>query len=414
MSKEFIDLSGITKRDYSGLYLSQNPFPTSLIPNEIPPFTADRKNEKKHFEDMMSELIFNHKSSVTVFVGDYGSGKTHILRALKHVVETQLLNFDNGVIPIYARTPGRNILEFYREFIEDVGRNNLRLFAERIMKIYFEENKQAIKKFVYKKEIMQDIDKKINEDLETFVNSCMTKDLFRDVATKLFKNLSNYDVLNAFLYMTHPSLSAYAWKWFLGLKLSKDELGYIDVKDNIGDTRIAYSTLKNFIAILNSINIKHVVLLIDELEKIVTLPSNLRVNYQDDLRHLIDDFPSNMLMIFSISPYYWGRLVDEGTALIRRLSDNQFRLDNFSLDDVKELINKYLSFSRTENFPNDEVIEKCQSQLYPFMNEAIEEIFVITKGKSSDVLKACRKSIEHLIQNNQRAVTKKIIEELFE
>ena len=62
----------------------------------------------------------------------------------------------------------------------------------------------------------------IDNDVGDFINSCMTNDLFKDIVFKNFQDLKNYDVLYALLYTLHPSLSTYAWKWFLGAKLSKE------------------------------------------------------------------------------------------------------------------------------------------------------------------------------------------------
>ena len=292
MSDDFIDLTQLAKQDYSRLFLKNNPFPDSTVPEEIPHFTADRSKEKKQFRKVISNLIYDGKSSVTVYVGDYGSGKSHLMRAFKHAVMKQLFHFEKEVFPIYARTPGRNFLEFYQEIISDINRKNLELFAKQILTNFITQYKNKAKKFIHAENIeaqLLDLD-----DVKDFVGKEIASALFNEVARTKFSDLKNYDVLFALLFILHPVFSPLAWRWFLGAKLNKEELSSINVKNNIGNSSYAYSVLKTLMSLIKSADVNNVVLYVDEFEKITYLPSNLRASYQDDLRHLIDDFPQNM------------------------------------------------------------------------------------------------------------------------
>lgn len=410
MSKEFINLTKLGKKNYDEYYLLRNPFPTSSVPEEVPPFTADREKEKQHFRDMMSDLIVENRSSVTVFVGDYGSGKSHLMRALRHAIEQQLFNFEQGVFPVYVRSPGRNFQDFYQEFIENVKRENLEYFAEKVITDYIIKYRDKLNKFIFDDELKKE--KNVEKDIKKLLEGSMVTDLFKDIIVKEFGMLKNYDVLYALLYSAHPSFSTYSWRWFLGTKLSRQELDYIKVKSNIDHPRVANTVLNDFITILKQIGIKHVVLLVDELERITFLPSNLRSVYQDDLRHLIDDFPTNMLMVFAIAPYQWQELTKENTALVRRLIDNVFSLEFFTKGQTEQLLSMYLQYSRTDNFPKTDKIKKCKASLYPFTDESIEEIFVLTGGVSSRILKICRKAIDELVKNKIDVVKADLVQKI--
>lgn len=413
MSEDFVDLRNLRKKDYSKYYLKMNPFPTSAVPEEVPPFTADREREKEHFKNMIGELINNNRTSVTVFVGEYGSGKSHLIRAFKHVVNKQLFSFSDGAYAIYVRSPGRNFLDFYMEFIDDIKRENLTVFAERIISDYIANNRSTVKKFIYDDELKKRINV-IEEDIPLLLQSSMIIDMFKDIANKNFTTLKNTDVLYSLLYTAHPTLSAYSWKWFLGSKLTRDEMEYINVRSSIDNPRTAYAVLNDFIKILNIIGIRYVVVFADELEKLTTIPSNLRTVYQDDLRHLIDDYPHGMGIFFAITAFHWQQLNKETTALTRRLEDYVYGLELFKAEQVKELIEKYLEYGRMTEFDKSKMIKECEPTLYPFTNESVEEIYALTQGVCSKIIRLCRKCIEYLIEEGKGGVvTVDLVQKLY-
>jgi len=415
MVSDFLNLKNLVRRDYSAYYLKLNPFPTSAIPDESPPFTADRDREKTHFKDMMSELINNEKSSVTVFVGLYGSGKSHLMRALKHAVNTQLFNLNgDGTFSIYVRSPGRNFLDFCSELIEDIKKEMLVHFAEKIISDYCKKYRDSIAKFIYDDKLKKEIDS-IENDIPKLLESSMVTDLFKSMAVKEFNQLKNIDVLFALLYTAHPTLSTYAWSWFMGSKLSRDEKELIMVRASIDNPKTAYIVFEDLMRLFNSAGIKNIVLFVDELEKLTVLAANLRSIYQDELRHLIDDFPHNLALFFSITGYHWQELSKENTGLVRRLENNIFQLDFFTLAQVKELIAIYLTHARTDDFDNKtKKINECDAELYPFTDESIEEIYAETKGVCSNIIKICRKCIDHITDRKKgEIVTSDLVQKLY-
>lgn len=414
MVDDFINLKNLVKRDYSGYHLKTNPFPSSAVPDESPPFTADRDREKDHFRDVVGELINNQKSSITVFVGEYGSGKSHLMRALKHAINKQLFSFSGGTFAIYVRTPGRNFLDFYTELIEDVQKAQLVAFAERIISEHIKKHRSSVAKFIYDNQLKKQIDT-IENDIPKFLESSMSIDFFNSLANEGFDNLRNNDVLYALLNMAHPTFSTYAWSWFMGSKLSKDERELINVRASIGDTRTAYFVFNDLIKILNVLGVKNIILFVDEFEKLTTGASNLRSIYQDDLRHLIDDYPHEMAIFFAITGFPWQQLLKENTGLVRRIENFTFKLEFFKPEQVKELIAKYLEYGRTDDFvKGTKKIQECDANLYPFTNESLDEIYALTQGVCSRIIKICRKCIDHVVDKNKgEVVTADLVEKLY-
>lgn len=416
VTDDFINLKNLTKRNYSDYYLQINPFPASAVPDELPPFTADRTREKNHFKDMMGELVNNEKSSVTVFVGEYGSGKSHLMRALKYAINKQLFNYNGGTQAIYVRTPGRNFLDFYIELIEDIQKDNLKAVAERLISEYIEKNRNSIIKLIYDDHLKKQINT-IENNISQLLESSMVIDLFKSIVNKRSDNLRNVDVFYALLYCAHPTLSTYAWSWFTGSKLSKDERDLINVRTSIDDPRTAYSILGDLIKLLNTAGIKNMVLFVDELEKLTTISSNLRSIYQDDLRHLIDDHPHEMSIFFSITGFHWQQLLKENTGLVRRIANYTFNLEFFKIDDVKELITKYLEYGRVEGYDKKvgKKIQDCDSAIYPFDEKSVNEIYALTGGVCSKVIKICRKCIDHIVDKNKgEIITLDLVKKLYE
>ena len=132
---------------------------------------------------------------------------------------------------------------------------------------------------------MTDPKKTLNENTDAFIDGVRRIDMIRDVLNTNIDELKNSDVLYGLLYLFGPSLSSYAWKWHWGTILSSKELYCMQLNGNITNGREAYVIFEYFVHILNEIGVKHLVLLIDEFEKLTLLSKNIRETYQDDFRH---------------------------------------------------------------------------------------------------------------------------------
>ena len=89
-----------TPKDYSKAFLKQNPFPSTALPEENPRITADRKNAIEKFVHIINNVRHKGESTVAVFIGDYGSGKSHILRVFNTNVLEKLFISEKNVINV--------------------------------------------------------------------------------------------------------------------------------------------------------------------------------------------------------------------------------------------------------------------------------------------------------------------------
>lgn len=407
---DIIDLRKVKPRDYTSFFLKRNPFPAIGVPGDTILITVDREPIIKRFENVIAELLGNEASIITVLVGDYGSGKSHLLKFFKQEVNRQLLSRESGTLAAYIKSPGEDFRDFFLGFIEDIGRSLLTKYSEEILREFIENNRQKIANII--------IDPKVkasfiagNFDLSELLQKSKHLELFRWIKGELFQEVRSNDLVVAFLSLSHPDYSSKAWRWFLGGHLTKGELFETSIEDD--DT--AYSTFRNLVDLLRVTGITSLVVLVDELEKITFIDARKRVKYQDQLRRMIDEYPKNMCMYFAIAPRQWESLTKESTALVRRLAGNWYILDEFKMDNTRELIEKYLYSARVDQFSSKEAKAKfsdCEPSLCPFTTGSIDAIQKASKGLVSSIILLSRKLLEYLSdhQNEYKSITPEMVE----
>ena len=397
-----VDLTDLRPKDYGLFFLTRNPFPAIGVPGDTIPYTVDREASKKRFKDVVTVLQnpqenTSNTSTITVLVGDYGSGKSHLLKLFKQSVNTLLLPQRPGTIAIYIKSPGEDFLDFYQKFIEDIGRSFLESYSNQIIRKYFEDKPQKVASFIHdsdiKKQFLQG-----KYSIESVIQKSQRNNLFQEIRNDYFGSVGSSDLVFAFLNLSAPEYSSKAWLWFHGGKVDKEK-EVLKIESSISDQEIAFLIFKDMFKLLKAIEIPSCVLLIDELERITLIHPTKKARYQDLLRELIDEFPNGLCLYFAIAPLQWQELTKEATALVRRLAGNWYKLDTFDKDLTKQLIETYLNSARVKNYHSQMLKEKyreCEPSLCPFTNSSIDSIQTISKGSISTVLTMCRDLLDEL------------------
>lgn len=407
-----IDLK-IRLRDYSKLFLTHNPFPAVGVPEDYPRITVDRESIKKRFQNVISEILSTGRTVITVMVGEYGSGKSHLLKVFKHSVNRQLLAKEEKTLAVYVKSPGEDFSDLLFSVVDDIGKN-----------LMIGQGRAFLFKELYATKGYQDLihDRDVRErylskdaSLDEILERIEVITLFNRIRREKFAGIRSSDVVFAFLNLACAENSTKAWRWFLGQNLKSDEMREINVEQQIS-TKNAYTIFLDLIGTLRLIGIKYLVLLIDELEKITLLTASKRAKYQDQLRQMIDDNPSNVCFYFGIAPKQWRDLTREPTALVRRLSANWHVLDEFRKADAKALIQAYLFPARTPNYSADKIelfSPKCDPSLFPFTDEAISVITKKSEGVVSNIISLARKALEILLDSkDEQVITAELIERI--
>ena len=395
MEREGLIELKINVRDYSKYFLSQNPFPAVGVPEEFPRITVDRELIKLRFQNVISEVINTNKTIITVMVGEYGSGKSHLLKLFRNSVNAQLLTRETGALAVYVKSPGEDFSDLFFAIVDGIGKE---LLVDQINRFLNEElNTSDYSKLIFDTSIRDDYVQK-KATIRQILSKSQYIEIFKRISKKYFGQIKSTDAIFSFLNLAHPDNSTKAWRWFLGQRLGKEDLEALNADQEI-DVNNAYQLFLDIVNILRIMGIKHLVILIDELEKITLLPSTKRAKYQDQLRQMIDDNPSGMCFYFAIAPRQWDALTKETTALVRRLAANWYVLDDFKTSETRELIEAYLFSVRTPDYKADKirnVLPKCEPSLYPFTNDAIDAISKKSKGVVSNILTLGRISLEIL------------------
>lgn len=410
-----INLEKKRVRQYGELFFRRNPFPSTAIPEKVPALNVDREETIQYFKDTMFALADSPTPFVTVLIGEYGDGKTHLLNLFRHSINSQLLRFDENVestMAIYVRTPGKNFKEFFGEILEDIGRTTLEAVSNKILNDYINENRSAVEKYVVGN--VKKIPPKF--ELADFLRESYALEFFKNVRSNVFSNIEDSDIVFPFLFLSHPDFSSLAWRWFLGEKLSSTEKERLKVGSSIENKEKAYKQYKNLLAVLRLVKINSIVLLVDELEKILFIGGLQKGQFYDDLRHLIDDSPEGTAYFFAIAPTQWNDLTKEPFALIRRLSENILTLDRFDQKRTRDLIVEYLQYSRIKEKESEikSKFSECKPDAAPFTEEAIKAIFEVREGNVFSTLVLCRKLIDRCIDNIQKSniITPEMVQEL--
>jgi len=391
-------------RNYEEFFLKRNPFPAIGVPSSDILITVDRNTEIERFRNVISELLDYGTAIITVLVGEYGSGKSHLLKVFKSSINAQFLSQDNGALAAYVKSPGEDFRNFFLAFIEDVGRSPLTQYSEEVVRGYLEKNKKEAESYIYSEEARKTF-RKGDYDIGKLLQSCTHIDLFKKIKAEHFPDVSAGDLVYAFLTLSHPDHSSKAWRWFLGEHLDKEEKASASIEMTIDDDEIAYAMFQSFVILLKAIGITSLVIAVDELEKITFIHASKRVTYQDFLRRMIDDHTKNLCFYFAIAPRQWTELTKEPTALVRRLAGNWYLLENFDRDYTKELIEKYLYSARLEGFSSRDAKSKfgdCEPSLCPFTNESVDAVQKLSGGLVSSIILICRKLLEYLYDNKDK------------
>lgn len=391
---EPLDLAGLSKIDYSRFHLVFNPFPAVGIPEEIPATTADRAEILDRFKEVLRQGLFQNRSTVTVLTGEYGAGKSHLLKYLKYRINTQLLTSKDRALGVYVKSVGRGFRDLYLYFIDDVGRDFLTGCSAELIRSYLVKADEDGSRYIYDRSLAGK--HPLSKGVEEFLKIARFKDLFHNIA-KSYEVVRNKDVLKSFLTLAHPDYAPVAWRWLIGERLDKAEQELLDVEGNIEDSKEAQSALQAIVSLFLASGIKSVALLLDEFENFTLIPRISRERYMDDVRHFIDDNPAGIALIIAATPFAYKELSDPPSALTRRLAGNAFELKFFNQSDIEELITRYLQIGRRYKAVPSSTLEghpQTTPEIYPFTKDGIKRIDERTRGLVSSVVNVCRESID--------------------
>lgn len=397
------------KRRYERYSLKKNPFPYAGIPEENPAFCADRERELETIAETIS-LCLGNSSTHIALIGGYGNGKTHTLRYIKSQVNHQLKG-DTGVRAIagYVITPGHSLVDTYRNFMQDLGRNFfIQLAWQFLGKLALLRISRGDRDFRNLREDAKETLVKAPSEIRKHVEdgTILVSPLMKAARKAILKLVKNVDVANGFLQLLADETSLLAWKWLSGepvLYEQRRQLGIVLPIDN--DDR-ALGVLQDVRNIMRKLGYQLVCMLIDEFELVEILHHQQKQRFLNSIRHLVDLNPSGLCLIISCTPEVWKNIVMEYHAFSERIF-REIILKPLSQQTIHSLIGEYLNFHRTEPI-------KEHDSIYPFTKEAINSILQVSQGNMRRALALCNMAIDQGIKQNMESITPQTIRQVCE
>ena len=187
--KKLVDLSRLRLRNYASVFLEKNPFPSIGIPEDNPPITVDRDPIVLHFQDVIAHLYQDGSSTVTVIVGDYGSGKSHLLKVFKHSVNSQLSQLDAPTLAFYVKSPGRNFLDLLYTVVDDMGKAVLSDYSDKVISDFI-KNSNKKSKYIFDTKMEEQFSKN-DIRIGSLLRSSRFLELFSDIRKEQFSQIKH-------------------------------------------------------------------------------------------------------------------------------------------------------------------------------------------------------------------------------
>jgi len=395
------------EKDYSLLGLKFNPFPFVGLPRFIlPPLDSDISKKILHF--ISSTWKKDEYSGLTI-VGDFGMGKTHLMKYIQALIneltaKARKLKIDFSAVTCFIDRPEDTPQRVIHKIIEDIGLDNIRKYIWKIVidnltskKDHFYNNYKPIYPLFDKPQ--ETWDELFEEPIKS--NYLEFLDRFRKKKGNIKKLQEDVrDIIKREIV----SDSALADR-YLNLILFTEEkeadtswdilAGYVTKRD-IQNKEIIF--LNSIVKILRKVGFRHLYVFVDEFEDIGKLSAAKKTNYLLTLTTLINR-EARWSVVISLPRSVLEGEIKKEPPLYDRLTSTRINLKPLDENKGKALLTSYLNLAR----------EKEINSFKPFSDECIKEMIRISEGNYRSFLTLAYNSIEVAFRENKRKIDTEII-----
>ncbi|MEM0076924.1 MAG: hypothetical protein QW768_05490 [Thermoproteota archaeon] len=415
---------------YGHLGLETNPFPFTPVPRR--PWILGGKSRIEICNRIKNEIMLSknlNEPKINVVLGDYGYGKTHIA---EHLINYVLSSRQFKIFIHTIQDPNNKpTLSFFSiKLLNSLGSEKfLRELASKILlkvvtKKTKDSNDQGIIRLSIKERILCLIENKYKEQVLNEVVSTLKED--PEAIQKLVKegriddehliklaeddikgtfdterksiSLRNFVDLNIFREILLFPFSDY-WKYYSRSRY--DEL--INKVSKSEEDALTFIT--TLISLMRYASEETVVLVVDEVDALSPM-ENVDLFFHS-LRELVDRGPGGLYILLLCTPRAWGNYLQNNQlgnvrALESRIGTRPIVLENISLEEAKDIINKYL----------EAVALRKEERMYEkiFDPNVIEFLYRKSLGNIRQLLVFCFYCIEYVSQNKLSKVNYNVAE----
>jgi hypothetical protein len=358
--------------DYNKFNLKSNPFDISFES----PFMSDRKNEMKHLYDSLDAAFESKGSRFILILGNYGSGKTHMLNYLYSQFSNKKADHAEGVFVVKAHN---DVLFEKPMTILETEPKLVKFGLSLICRIFGNIDPEKVKSALQR----------------------VPSEEIKGPYGKLFFNLS----------LGEPC----AFRYIAGEKLTATELVKIGMPSVLNDSTTGLNVFFEWLRLLGLAKYHTQLILTDEFElipqvlgasKVSVVLQTFRTIFDKSVQTAANGTVSaKPVFVFAASPEGWEKIIQladssgkktggGGIAPFLRRMDPRDRIDlgPFGFEDTKELVLHRLALNRIRATKQDD--------LGPFTELAIEYVHHTSFFMPANIIQHCSILIQDAILEN--------------
>ncbi len=305
--------------------------------------------------------------NVIAIVGDHGTGKTHLVMQLLRRARTAP---EATVYATYLDATADTFLALYRRFIQKIGLSEVRAW---VSEYYADVIAESLQESDLTIDVARSLrDRRVAPEHVVERLNLMESELLPKVQQEL-KEVSNNDVFGiAFTLLLRPGFDESVWSWLTGGP-PEQVLVERGITNTI-DTEVAALEALGIFALLHGRQRRRFLLVIDELEKVLSASAQPTAEASVALRKLLDTFSAaGAFLVLSGLPNFLQLLRSD----VRQRISHVITMSGLSPDETLRFIEK--SQQRVFN----------ESRLEPFTRDTVAYLVRLTGGTARTVIRLC-------------------------
>lgn len=392
------------RKQYSAYGLTENPFPLGgNFPEGYLQYTLLTEDQEKEIERFLVSTFFRQEFQGLLILGEYGSGKSHLLRYIFETINADEHNVFEGFVRAFMiGNPMVSPDAILLRMLDEIGLSTIQelIFLpirEKLTEEYQHRPLGFLGDFCG---FTGDVDFWSQQNYKPSVFANLFATGYRQFLRTLTNTKQKLDIQYMKVYARQVLLDRIS-----GNPIIVDSLLNLMFQSEVKDVRSWESFLSSSFAgrrgqvvgveyyleaILNLFiesKYQHVYLLVDEVEDLRTSGISQRalVNYLNALRRMIQHNYKRFSFVLASTRDAWNDIMEVYTPIADRFP---IQLDLTSTSGhTKSVVANYLRLSRTE--------DTCQGPpWHPFSEEAVDKLVALRGNVLRHVLTECRRLID--------------------
>lgn len=419
MERKKIDLKDLSvSKEYALLDAKSNPFPITGVASDDLGFPPTEEEVTEEILSFIKSTYDRNYYGGLLIVGDYGFGKTYILRHIeRRINEALYYRGDERACAIYIDNPEPPAIEdFITKVLDRFGMHKfLTLLWHLVIKQFQEEliekGDSFLKRFFpspKQRSLFNEENIYPKEDL--FTNPFKFIDWLYESKADL-KKIGQFAENEVFLpIFQHPEITkklsalddfseGETYRKWMGV------LNYRAFKGTLKKELDPSVFFRSILTVFRQNGFRHIYLLVDEFEDVFSRTNKKqRLAYCAKLRSIIEYNLEYFSIILAVKPDMWSKIVHDAPVFAERFV-RKVELLGLTKEQLETMIKDYLSRVRDKDSPNFDSI-------YPFENDAIDEIYRVSLANHRIALEICYVLFESAMQQKKIPIDAKMVRNL--